>query len=137
MIPSARQSGQNRLGEMLSDLVQAESSGLLLGISATRAQCRDMIVPVDDSRVIQITNAGGVRRADQSMERERRRAVATRQPVDEGSGTPRVMREAHGFFGAGGSGTIDFGNGFWLGACFGVVPALARRADALSARGSM
>ena len=122
---------------MLADFIEAEPAGFLFRVTSAGSQGREMVVAVYLRRVIQVTNARRVRCANQGVKRERGRSVAARQPFDERAGGRWVMRKAHGFLGAGGSGgTIDFGNGFWLGPGFGVVPALARR-DALSARGSI
>jgi len=95
-----------------------------------------MVVAIHLRRLVQVTHSRRVRRADQRVKRERGGSVAARQPLDERSGGRWVMREAHGFFGGGGSGTIDFGTGFWLCAGVGNSAAFVRR-DVLSARGSM
>jgi hypothetical protein len=67
---------------VLADLIETEATCFLFRIVATGAKSREVVVAIHHRRVIQVTNSGGVRCADQRVECERGRPVAARQPFD-------------------------------------------------------
>lgn len=118
---------------MLAHLIEAETPGFSLGVPACSAQRPQVVVAIDEHGAIEIRGALDIRRADERVQRERRRAVAARELVDERANSCGFGRRRHGFFGGNGTtdGTVGL-PGVFPGAVAGVV-----RFEVLSDRGSM
>ena len=81
--PSAANRGSTDCAQMLADFVEAQTAGFSLGVPARRAQRAEVVVAIDDARRDRNRRAARVGGADQRVQRERRRAVAARELVDE------------------------------------------------------
>lgn len=71
------------MAQMLTNLIQAESAGFALGVSARRAQRGEVVVTIDDDRVVEFCSAASVGGADQRMQCVRGRAISARELLDE------------------------------------------------------
>ena len=127
MTPSPREARQHRLGEMLAHLVQARAVRLrarrrVPRRAARRGSRRDRRSRRDRSR--RRRRVGG---ADQRVQRERGRAIAARELLDERANARRVGRCRHGCLGR--------QEGWWIAARAALVcPGASRSAPLRAAR---
>ena len=97
----------------MTDFVETQASGFVLRVPSAGAKGGDVVVAIDHDRAVEISDAARIRGTDERVQRERGRAIAARESVDEGPHSGRLLRDGHGLIGLiGGNGTMDFGNGF-------------------------
>src|SRR4051812_25801410 len=100
---------------MLAHLVEAQSTGLALGVSTRGPKCREVVVAIGDDDLIELRNAGCVRSTDQRMQCKRGRSVPPRELVDERADARWLSRIGHGFPGLDGVATGAPDGGGFLG----------------------
>jgi hypothetical protein len=120
---------------MLAHLVETQPAGLTFGVATCGAQRAKIIVAIDDDGSVELGGAAEIGGADESVQRERGRAITPRELFDQRANARRFGGSGHGFFG--GNGTADGTVGFVgvVGVLFCAVAFV--RLDVLSARGSM
>src|SRR5215211_1808212 len=119
---------------MLAHFVEAQATGLALGIATCGPQRSQVVVAVDEYRAVELGQPVAVGRADEGMKCQRRRPITVGELVDQLPDPRRICGSGHGFFG--GNGMTDFGGVLPGGTGAPGVPAAARL-DVLSDRGSM
>src|SRR6185437_3955291 len=102
--PLLDETWQHRLGQVCADLVEAQPAGLLVRIPACLAQHAQMILAIQNGDIVEDDIAAVARRADECVQRQRRRAVAARGLLDELFDFRRELNVAHGL-------TLDGGRG--------------------------
>ena len=121
---------KDRLAEMLPHLVETQSPCLALGVASRGTERREVVVSIRDDDLIEIGSAGRIGGTDERMQRERDRAIATRELIDEHADACGLDRIGHCLAVSGGvaNGTSDAG-GFFGGG----VPGRAGDAGGLAA----